>query len=406
MTDDRLTREAEAWLHTQNALVDNIGELVTNDPSRGDGPLGVVRDAAVLVVDGAVAWIGPRGAAPSADRVQVIDAEGAAVIPGFVDSHAHLAFAGDRAEEFAARMAGSAYSAGGIRSTMDATRAASDDELSANVARLVAEAAASGTTTYECKSGYGLTVKDEARALVAAAPHVDEVTYLGAHVVPPEFADRRDDYVALVAGEMLDACAPHATWIDVFCDRGAFDADEARHILNAGIARGLRPRIHANQLQHGAGARVAIEVGAASADHCTHLTDDDVDALAASEVVATLLPGAEFSTRAQYPDGRRLVDRGVTVAVAADCNPGSSYTTNIPFCIAIAVRDMHLTPSEAVWSATAGGARALRRDDVGHLSVGARGDLVVLDAPSHLHLAYRPGVPLVRSVLRAGVRLR
>ena len=406
MTDDRLTREAEAWLHTQNALVDNIGELVTNDPSRGDGPLGVVRDAAVLVVDGAVAWIGPRGAAPSADRVQVIDAEGAAVIPGFVDSHAHLAFAGDRAEEFAARMAGSAYSAGGIRSTMDATRAASDDELSANVARLVAEAAASGTTTYECKSGYGLTVKDEARALVAAAPHVDEVTYLGAHVVPPEYADRRDDYVGLVAGEMLDACAPHATWIDVFCDRGAFDADEARHILNAGIARGLRPRIHANQLQHGAGARVAIEVGAASADHCTHLTDDDVDALAASEVVATLLPGAEFSTRAQYPDGRRLVDRGVTVAVAADCNPGSSYTTNIPFCIAIAVRDMHLTPSEAVWSATAGGARALRRDDVGHLSVGARGDLVVLDAPSHLHLAYRPGVPLVRSVLRAGVRLR
>ena len=236
--------------------------------------------------------------------------------------------------------------------------------------------------------------------------HADEVTFLGAHVVPQEYADRRDDYVALVAGEMLDACAPHATWIDVFCDRGAFDGDEARHILKSGVAKGLRPRVHANQLQQGPGVQVAIEVGAASADHCTHLSDDDVEALAASDVVATLLPGAEFSTRAQYPDARRLLDRGVTVALAADCNPGSSYTTNMPFCIAVAVRDMRMTPSEAVWSATAGGAAALRRTDVGHLGAGARGDLVLLDAPSHLHLAYRPGVPLVRSVFRAGARVR
>ena len=406
MVDGSVRTESEASSRSTNVLVDNVGELVTNDPSLGDGPLGIVREAAVLVLDGRVAWVGARGAAPDADHVDVIDAAGAAVLPGFVDSHAHLAFAGDRAEEFAARMSGRAYSAGGIRSTVAATRAASDEALAANVARLVAEAAASGTTTYECKSGYGLTVHDEERSLRAARDHVDEVTYLGAHVVPPEYADRRDDYVALVAGEMLDACAPHATWIDVFCDRGAFDGDEARQILRAGVAKGLRPRIHANQLQAGPGVQIAVEVGAASADHVTHTTDDDVDRLASSDVVATLLPGAEFSTRAQYPDARRLLDRGVTVALAADCNPGSSYTTNIPFCIAVAVRDMRMTPSEAVWSATAGGARALRRPDVGHLAVGARGDLVVLDAPSHLHLAYRPGVPLVRSVVRAGVRLR
>ncbi|MCA0330662.1 MAG: imidazolonepropionase [Actinobacteria bacterium] len=384
-------------------LVDNIGELVTNDPSTGEGPLGIVRDAAVLVVDGVVTWVGARGAAPDADAA-VVDAGGRAVLPGFVDSHGHLAFAGDRAEEFAARMSGQPYTAGGIASTVRATRAASDAELEANVVRLVAEARRQGTTTVECKSGYGLSVADEARSLVVASSHVDETTYLGAHVVPAEYADRRDEYVALVAGEMLDACAPHAGWVDVFCDRGAFDVDEAREVLAAGISRGLRPRIHANQLEAGGGVRLAVELGAASADHCTHLSDADVDALAGSGTVATLLPGAEFSTRSPYPDARRLLDAGITVALAADCNPGSSYTTSIPFCIAVAVREMRMTPSEAVWSATLGGARALRRDDVGHLGVGARGDLLVLDAPSHLHLAYRPGVPLVSAVYRRGLR--
>jgi len=391
---------------TGSVLVDNIGELVTNDPSIGDGPLGIVRDAALLVRDGVVEYAGPRTTLPTGEANGRIDAAGAAVIPGFVDSHGHLVFAGDRAEEFAARMAGEPYTAGGIASTVAATRAATDDQLAVGVARLVREAALAGTTTSESKSGYGLSVEDEARSLQVAARYVEEVTFLGAHVVPAEFRDDVDAYVALVTGPMLDACAPFATWIDVFCDRGAFDGDQAREILRAGMTHGLKPRIHANQLQHGPGVQIAVEVGAASADHVTHASDDDIEALAASGTVATLLPGAEFSTRAAYPDARRMIDAGVTVALAADCNPGSSYTTNIPFCIAVAVRDMRMTPSEALWSATAGGARALRRTDVGHLGVGARGDLVLLDAPSHLHLAYRPGVPLVRSVFRAGARVR
>jgi imidazolonepropionase len=391
---------------TGSVLVDNIGELVTNDPSIGAGPLGIVRDAALLVRDGVVEYAGPRTTLPTGEANGRIDAAGAAVIPGFVDSHGHLVFAGDRAEEFAARMAGQPYTAGGIASTVAATRAATDDQLAVGMARLVREAALAGTTTSESKSGYGLSVEDEARSLRVAARYVEEVTFLGAHVVPDEYRDDVDAYVALVTGPMLDACAPHARWIDVFCDRGAFDGDQAREILRAGMARGLQPRIHANQLQHGPGVQIAVEVGAASADHVTHASDDDIEALAASDTVATLLPGAEFSTRATYPDARRMIDAGVTVALAADCNPGSSYTTNIPFCIAVAVRDMRMTPSEALWSATAGGARALRRTDVGHLGIGARGDLVLLDAPSHLHLAYRPGVPLVRSVFRAGARVR
>jgi imidazolonepropionase len=252
----------------------------------------------------------------------------------------------------------------------------------------------------ETKSGYGLTVHHERRSLTVAQPRTPETTFLGAHVVPPEHD--ADSYVDLVKGEMLDACAPHARWIDVFCEEGAFDGEQTRAILTAGKAKGLTPRVHANQLRHGPGVQLAVELGAASADHCTHLTDADVDALANSETVATLLPGAEFSTRAAYPDARRLIDAGVTVALAADCNPGSSYTTNIPFCIAIAVRDMGMTPDEAVWAATAGGARALRRTDIGRLAPGARADAVLLEAPSHIHLAYRPGVPLVSAVWHGG----
>jgi len=382
-------------------LVCGIGELVTNDPAIGDGsPLGVLRDAAIVIEEGLVTWVGVAAAAPPADRS--LDAGGAAVIPGFVDSHAHLVFAGDRTAEFAARMSGEPYTGGGIRTTVAATREASDEVLRANVARLVREARRQGTTTIEIKSGYGLSTADEARSLRIAREFTDETTFLGAHVVPAEFADRTDDYVALVCDEMLAAAAPHARWVDVFCDRGAFDGDQAKAVLEAGVAAGLRPRIHANQLTAGPGVRLAVELGAASADHCTHLTDADVAALAAGSTVATLLPGAEFSTRSPYPDARRLIDAGITVALATDCNPGSSYTSSMSFCVALAVREMRMTPGEAVWAATAGGARALRRTDVGHLGVGARADLAMLDAPSHLHLAYRPGVPLVRTVLLNG----
>ena len=386
-------------------VFDNIGTLVTNDPAVGEGPLGLLRDAALVIEDGVVLWAGPRAAIPQGAATDLLDVGGAAVLPGFVDSHAHLVFAGDRAGEFAARMSGRPYAAGGIRTTVAATRQASTDALRHNTGRLVAEALRSGTTTIECKSGYGLTVPDEARSLEVAAEHSEEVTFLGAHVVPPEYAGRSDDYVHLVATTMVDECASRAKWIDVFCDRGAFDGDQTREILRAGVRHGLLPRLHANQLQAGPGVQIAVEFDAASADHLTHVSDDDVAALAGSRTVATLLPGAEFCCRAAYPDARRLLDAGVTVALAADCNPGSSYTTNIPFCIAVAVRDMRMTPDEAVWAATAGGARALRRTDVGNLAPGGRADVVVLDAPSYVHLAYRPGVPLVRAVWRRGARV-
>jgi imidazolonepropionase len=385
-----------------SVLITNIGELVANQPGEQAGAAAVtaVAGAALVIDEGLVAWIGPASRAPAAD--QMVDAGGRAVLPGFVDSHAHLVFAGERGAEFAARMAGQPYQAGGIRSTVAATREATDDQLRANLRKLAAEMLAQGITTFECKSGYGLTVPDEARSVAIAAEVTPEVTYLGAHVVPPEFDTDRAGYVDLVCGAMLEACAPHAKWVDVFCERGAFDRDEAAAVLAAGRAAGLQPRVHANQLTAGPGVQLAVQAGAASADHCTHLDDADVDALASSETVATLLPGVEFSTRQPYPDARRLLDAGATVALATDCNPGSCFSSSMALCVALAVREMHMTTQEAVWAATAGGARALRRTDVGHLGVGARADLVMLEAPSHSYLAYRPGVPLVAGFWLAG----
>src|SRR5215469_16852292 len=325
---------------------------------------------AALVIDGTkIAWAGQAGGAPAAD--ERVDAAGRVVLPGFVDSHAHLVFAGERGAEFAARMAGIPYSAGGIRSTVLATREATDAELGRNLARLASEMLAQGITTFECKSGYGLTVRDEERSVALAAEVTPEVTYLGAHVVPPEFEADPAGYVDLVCGAMLDACAPHARWVDVFCERGAFGRDEAQMVVVAGMAAGLQARVHANQLGPGPGVQLAVQVGAASADHCTYLDGADVDALVGSGTVATLLPGVEFSTRQPYPDARGLLDAGATVAIATDCNPGSCFTSSMAFCIALAVREMHLTTQEAVWAATAGGARALRRADVGHLGAGA-----------------------------------
>lgn len=376
-------------------LLTGIAELTTWDPEQPQ-----VTDAALVVVDGRVEWAGPATQAPAADAAY--DVGGRAVVPGFVDSHSHLVFAGDRAEEFAARMAGRPYATGGIRTTVAATRAASDEQLAANVARLVAEMRRQGTTTIEVKSGYGLTVRDEVRSLAVAGQFTDETTFLGAHVVPD--GTTPEEYVDLVTGPMLAAAAPHARWIDAFCETGAFDSGQARAVLLAGAAAGLGGRLHANQLGQGPGVQLACELGLAAVDHCTHLSDADVDALAASGTIATLLPGVDFSTRQPWPDARRLLDAGAEVALATDCNPGSCYTSSMPFCIALAVRDLRMTPAEALRAATLGGARALRRDDVGHLRPGARADLAVLDAPSAVHLAYRPGVPLVAEVLVGGRR--
>jgi len=378
----------------RTVVYDNIGALVTNDPSLGEGPLGILRRASVVTDGTTVLAVGPAGQVAD-DR---IDVEGRGVVPGFVDSHTHLVFAGDRSEEFAARMAGASYEAGGIRTTVAATAAASDEELRRIVTARRAEALRAGITTLEIKSGYGLNAAAEARCLRLGRELTAETTFLGAHVVPAEYAGRSDDYVQLVCGEMLAAAAPHSRFVDVFCEVGAFDADQSREVLRAGIAAGLLPKIHANQLGEGPGVAVAVEMGCVSADHCTHLSAADVDALASSDTVATLLPAADFSTRQPYPDARRLLDAGVTVALATNCNPGSSNTTSMSFCIALAVRDMGMTADEALWAATAGGAAALRRTDVGRIAVGGPADLVVLDAPSHLHLIYRPGVPLIRSV--------
>jgi imidazolonepropionase len=377
-------------------LITDIG-LLSTQTERGD-----IEDAAFVVEGDRIAWVGHRMDAPAADdRVSV---SGRSVIPGFVDSHAHLVFVGERSAEFAARMAGQSYSAGGIASTVAATRQATDEALHANVQGLVAELLRSGVTTFEIKSGYGLTGHDEQRSLRIASDFTPETTYLGAHVVPAEFRDDPGGYVDLVTGDMLDTCRDHARWVDVFCDRGAFDGDQARAILSAGIEAGLLPRVHANQLQHGPGVQLAVEMDAASADHCTYLDDADIDALANSQTVATVLPGAEFSTRSPYPDARRMLEAGVTMAIATDCNPGSSFTTSMPWCISMAVREMNMTPSEAVTAATLGGARALRRHDVGRIAQGARADFIILDAPNPTYLAYRPGVNVIGEVWRHGER--
>jgi imidazolonepropionase len=381
-------------------VIDHIGELTTNDPLLGDETsMGRLRDAAIVLDEERVLWVGPSADAPSAD--ESIDAGGRAVVPGFVDSHTHLVFAGERSGEFEARMAGKRYDGGGIGLTVNATRAASSDELRALTSHRAEQLFAGGVTTMEIKSGYALNVAGEARLVGLASEFTDEVTFLGAHVVPDEFVHDRDGYVELVKGEMLESCKDYARWADVFCDRGAFSVDESRAVLLAARAAGLELRLHGNQLGETGGIRLAIELDAASVDHCTFVSDSDIGLLAGSGTVATLLPGADFSTRSRYPSARRMIDAGVTVAIATDCNPGSSYVTSMGFIIALAVREMTMTPDEALWCATLGGAKALRRDDIGHLTPGARADLLILDAPRAAHLAYRPGSALVATTMRA-----
>ncbi len=382
-------------------VIDNISELVTNDPALGDGPLGVVTNASVVIDGDTVLAVGPAGAVAD----ERLDAGGRCVLPGFVDSHTHLVFAGDRAEEFTRRMAGEPYDGGGIRVTTDATRNAGRAVLRDSLQQRLVEVHRAGTTTVEVKTGYGLSVDSEAELASLAAEATTEATFLGAHLLPSEYQGRADEYVELVCGPMLDAVRSDVRWIDVFCETGAFDADQSRAVLTAGRAAGLGLRLHANQLGHGPGVQLGVEMGCASVDHCTYLSDDDIEALAASETVATFLPATDFSTRQPYPDARRAIDAGVRVAMASNCNPGSSYTTSLSFCIAMAVRDMGMTIDEAIAAVTTGGAAALGRSDVGRIIAGGPAHLTILDAPSRHHLAYRPGVPLIWRTLGAGYRL-
>ncbi len=386
-------------MNAMTTVIDNIGVLVTGDPTLGEGPLGMIRNAAIVIENGSVASLERSGAVAD----QRIDAGGHCVIPGFVDSHTHLVFAGDRGDEFAARMAGEPYVAGGIGRTVAATRSAATSELEALTTNRRDEALRAGITTIEIKSGYGLDSFHEQRCLEIASGFTAETTFLGAHLVPSEFEGRADDYVHLVCNEMLAAVRPHSRWIDAFCERGAFDADQCREVLTAGQAAGLGARLHANQLGHGPGVQLAVDLNCASADHCTYLSDADIEALAGSDTVATFLPAADFSTRQPYPDARRVIDAGASVALATNCNPGSSFTTSMSFCIALAVRDMHMTIDEAIAAATSGGAAALRRNDIGRLAPGYRADMALLDAPSYTHLVYRPGVPLIAATLVGGV---
>ncbi|MDN6330050.1 MAG: amidohydrolase family protein [Brachybacterium sp.] len=416
-----------------STLISGISELWTLDPALDDParPGGtteeqVQREAALVIEDGRIAWTGPATRAPAAD--DTVDLDGRAVLPGWVDSHSHLVFDGDRAAEFEARMAGQSYSAGGISVTTDATRSASEEHLRELVRGRIAEAVAGGTTTLETKTGYGLTVEHELQAALLlssliADGELDEATYLGAHLVPREFTDRAEEYVDLVSGEMLAAVAPHVRWIDVFCEQGAFDPEQSERVLRAGAAASLGLRVHGNQLGRSGGVELAAELGAASVDHVNHLGASDIEALAATAArptapggapgrlavdagptVATVLPACDLSTRAPLAPARELLDAGAAIAIASNCNPGTSFTSAMSFCVTTAVLQMHLSLAEAVRAATRGGALALRRTDVGHLGIGARADLHVLDAPAAVHLAYRPGMPLTHQVWRSGRR--
>lgn len=366
-------------------IISNIGQLITNS----DPELGIINDAALIIEAGKITWVGTNSAAPAADKE--IDAAGGVVTPGFVDSHTHAVFAGDRSKDYVARMAGTKYETGGIKTTVAATRSATHEELKAHTQSVLRKCKNQGTTTVEIKSGYGLDVETEVKILQVAQSFTNETTFLGAHVIPAEYESNRGDYVNLVKNEMLNAVLPHAKWIDVFCDQGAFTIDEAREILKAGIAKGLLGRIHGNQLGDTGGAELAIELKLASVDHASVISKKTIEALANSEVVTTFLPGAEFFTKSDYPNSKIFFDLGAKVALATDCNPGSSYLTSMPVVMSLAIREMSFTPAQALYAATMGGATALKRTDIGHLQVGATADLAIWQAPTYEHIPYRFG---------------
>jgi len=394
-------------------VVRKIGQLITNDPERG-GPLGVIWGGAVVIIDGVIDWVGLDRELPGdVGDLPELDVGGGCVMPGFVDAHTHVVFAGDRLDEFTQRLAGATYeeihaAGGGIASTVTATRKATRDSLVETARDRLKVMLRHGTTTAEVKSGYGLETATEVKMLevvdrLNAESMMDLVpTFLGAHTLPHEYAGDRAGYVRHVIDEMLPACAPLARFCDVFCDRAAFTVEESREILTAARALGLGLRMHADQLALTGATALAAELAVQSADHLDHADDDSLAALAAAGSVGVLLPGVSFSLRLPYPDAARIAAAGVPIALATDANPGSSYVLTMPFVIALAVYEMGMSPGEAVLAATLGGARALGLEDRGHITQGSLGDLVVLGAERHVALAYQPDTPHVSHVVKAG----
>lgn len=387
-------------------FITGIGELTTNVGSP-------IRDAVVAVENGSITYAGPASDAPD-QTGERIDCGGGAVMPGFVDAHTHLVFAGDRSDEFARRLAGESYSeiaaaGGGILSTVAATRVATDDELFRLAADRVWRMVRTGTTTIEIKSGYGLDARTEL-ALLAVARRIGEelpvtvkTTFLGAHSVPIEYRDDRDGFVDLLVEEMLPAAAPLADYCDVFVEDGAFSVEEGRRIFTRAAELGMGARVHAEQLGRTGGAMLAAEIGAVSADHLDFANEEDARAMAAAGVAAVLVPGASYTLRSRQAPGSMLLEAGCTVAVATDCNPGTSYFESMVPILSLAVVEMGLTVTEALSAATFGGASSLGLHDRGTMEPGKVADLIVLDAPSARHLVYRPGADLVRRTVKSGV---
>jgi imidazolonepropionase len=390
-------------------VVRNIGRLHT---MQGSGT-GVVTDAALVARDGRVSWAGPQADLPSVeftDPVREVDARGAVVVPGFVDAHTHLVWAGTRREEFVARLAGESYDGGGIRTTVSATREATDAVLLALALARAASAMATGTTTMEIKTGYGLTPAEELRhldviaALSASLSLQVEPTYLGAHVVPA--GAEPEAYVAEVIDTIPAAAAHGARWVDVFCDEGVFTVDQARRILLAGAEQGLGLRLHAEEIAHTGAAGLAAELGCASADHLEHVTPQDAAAMAQAGVVGVLLPTVTLSLRT-FAFGQYAVLReaGVELAIATDCNPGTSWCESMPYAIQLACLVYGMPVGDALRAATRGGAAALRRDDVGHLGVGARADFAILATDHEADLVAHLGGDAVTATYSAGERV-
>ena len=382
-------------------LVRDIGRLLTmtGEP---------IADAAVVIRGGRIAWVGSERDLPAADdELPELDAAGACVLPGFVDAHTHAVWAGSRRDEFAARLAGERYDGGGIATTVAATRAASYDELVELAAGRLRAMRRDGTTTVEVKTGYALTPRGELRLLDVAQEAAGQVgigvelTYLAAHAVPDE--RDRDEYVAEVVATIPEAAARGARWVDVFCDAVAFTVAETRQVLDAARGAGLGLRVHAEQTAHTGGAALAAELGCASADHLEHVDAAGARALAEAGVVAVLVPVVSLATRsAAWDHARVLREAGCTLALATDCNPGTAWCESMPYAIQLGCLGMGLSVDEAVRAATVGGAQALRRDDIGRLEVGMRGDVAVLAAEHEADLVAHLGARPVRATVVAG----